>query len=92
MELQKELDQWRHKHFKGKRDNVNSGEYLERESQLDISRHFYNLALEDVRKECNRMIRNYNKDSENTIGIYPYTLKEVISFIDQLSKKIWNRK
>lgn len=43
-DLEKELNQWRHKHFKGKRDGGYYGEYLERESQLDIARHFYELG------------------------------------------------
>ena len=45
VDLEKELEQWRHEHFKGKRDEYYSGEYLERESQLDIARHFYELGL-----------------------------------------------
>ena len=45
VDLEKDLDQWRHKHFKGKRDDDYSGEYLERESQLDLARHFYELGL-----------------------------------------------
>lgn len=40
VDLEKELEKWRHDHFKGKRDGDYSGEYLERESQLDIARHF----------------------------------------------------
>lgn len=44
VDLEKELDQWRHKHFAGKRDGHYSGEYLERSSQLDIVRHFYELG------------------------------------------------
>ena len=43
--LEEELNQWRHKHFRGKRDGDYNGEYLERESQLDIARHFYELGL-----------------------------------------------
>ena len=45
VDLEKELGRWRHKHFKGKRDGDYSGEYLERESQLDLARHFYELGL-----------------------------------------------
>lgn len=48
--LEEELNQWRHKHFRGKRDGDYNGEYLERESQLDIARHFYELGL-NARKE-----------------------------------------
>ena len=50
VDLEKELYEWRHKHFKGKRDGDHSGEYLERESQLDLARHFYELEL-NARKE-----------------------------------------
>jgi hypothetical protein len=50
VDLEKELSQWRHKHFRGKRDDYYSGEYLERESQLDIAHHFYELGL-NTRKE-----------------------------------------
>ena len=45
VDLEKELGRWRHKHFKGKMDGDYSGEYLERESQLDLARHFYELGL-----------------------------------------------
>ena len=50
VDLEKELGQWRHKHFAGERDGHYSGEYLERSSQLDIARHFFNLGL-NARKE-----------------------------------------
>ena len=50
VDLEKELDKWRHNHFKGKRDGHFSGEYLERDSQLDLARHFYELGL-NARKE-----------------------------------------
>lgn len=50
VDLEKELNQWRHKHFNGKRDGDYSGEYLERESQLDLACHFYELGI-NARKE-----------------------------------------
>lgn len=50
VDLEKELDQWRHEHFAGKRDGHYSGEYLERSSQLDLARHFFNRGL-NARKE-----------------------------------------
>lgn len=43
VDLEKELDAWRHNHFKGKRDGHYSGEYLERTSQLDLARYFFEL-------------------------------------------------
>jgi arginine utilization protein RocB len=42
--LDEELFAWRHEHFDGDRDGNFSGEYLTRESQLDIARHFYELG------------------------------------------------
>ena len=39
-DLKEELDRWRHHHFAGERDGLYSGEYLLRDSQLDIARHF----------------------------------------------------
>lgn len=59
VDLEKDLGQWRHKHFKGIRDDDYSGEYLERESQLDLARHFYELGL-NARKE-----NNYRNDYRN---------------------------
>jgi hypothetical protein len=50
VDLEKELEQWRHEHFRGKRDGDYSGEYLERESQLDLARHFWNKGF-NARKE-----------------------------------------
>ena len=71
--LEKELESWRHEHFQGKRDGDYSGEYLERESQLSIARHFYSLALENVRKECEKY-RTSNMANH------------ILDFIEQLSK------
>ena len=39
-DLEEEVNNWRHNHFHGRRDKDASGEYLERESQLDLARHF----------------------------------------------------
>lgn len=33
-------------HFHGKRDNDYSGEYLERSSQLNIAKHFFELGMQ----------------------------------------------
>lgn len=41
--LEQELEKWRHEHFGGERDGHYSGEYLERSSQIDLARHFYEL-------------------------------------------------
>lgn len=50
VDLEKALDQWRHEHFKGKRDDDYNGEYLERKSQLDLACHFWNIGY-NARKE-----------------------------------------
>lgn len=50
VDLEKEFDRWRHKNFKGKRDGNYSGEYLERESQLDLARHFVEFGLNARKK------------------------------------------
>lgn len=39
-DLEKELNKWRHRHFVGERDGHYSGEYLTRESQLELAYHF----------------------------------------------------
>lgn len=44
IDLEKELDNWRHTHFHGKRDERATGEYLTRESQLDVAKHFFELG------------------------------------------------
>ena len=45
VDLEKELNTWRHNHFHGRRDIFANGEYLERVSQLDIAKHFFELGL-----------------------------------------------
>ena len=45
VDLEKELDTWRHEHFHGKRDGYFNGEYLERSSQLALASYFFNLGL-----------------------------------------------
>ena len=45
VDLEKELESWRHNHFHGRRDKEASGEYLERSSQLDMAKHFFELGL-----------------------------------------------
>lgn len=49
--LEKELDMWRHNHFCGRRDKNASGEYLERVSQLNLAKHFYELGLKTQKRE-----------------------------------------
>ena len=48
--LEKELEQWRHEHFRGKLDGNYMGDYLERSSQLELARHFWNKGY-NARKE-----------------------------------------
>lgn len=45
VDLEKELVSWRNNHFHGRRDKEASGEYLERVSQLDLAKHFFELGL-----------------------------------------------
>ena len=40
IEIEQELENWRHLYFHGRRDKNASGEYLKRVSQLDLARHF----------------------------------------------------
>ena len=46
VDLEEEMNKWRQKHFEGIGYILDgSGEWLERTSQLDIARHFYELGL-----------------------------------------------
>ena len=45
VDLEKELNDWRHNHFHGRRDKEASGEYLERVTQLGLAKHFFELGL-----------------------------------------------
>jgi len=49
--LEKELETWRHNHFHGRRDKEASGEYLERVSQLNLAKHFFELGLKAQKGE-----------------------------------------
>ncbi len=49
--LEEELNNWRHQHFHGRRDKDASGEYLERESQLNLAHHFANWQKEQMTKD-----------------------------------------
>ena len=40
-----ELNTWRHNHFHGRRDIEASGEYLKRNTQLELAKHFFELGL-----------------------------------------------
>lgn len=51
VDLEKELDTWRHNHFHGRRDKDASGEYLERSSQLELAKHFFELGLKAQKGE-----------------------------------------
>lgn len=45
VDLEKELNDWRHNHFHGRRDKDANGEWLERISQLELAKHFFELGL-----------------------------------------------
>lgn len=49
--LEEELDSWRHIHFRGNRDGHYSGEYLTRDSQLDLARYFAQWGAEHLGDE-----------------------------------------
>lgn len=49
--LEKEIESWRHNHFHGRRDKEASGEYLERVSQLDLAKHFFELGIKAQKRE-----------------------------------------
>lgn len=51
VDLEKELDTWRHNHFHGRRDKEASGEYLERITQLGLAEHFFELGLKAQKGE-----------------------------------------
>ena len=81
----KELNSWRHTHFDGKRDGRLSGEYLERESQLELAQHFYNLALEDVREIIKQSLKRIEMSRQ--MGYWmgaEHELHSVLCSIDNL--------
>lgn len=51
VDLEKELNTWRHNHFHGRRDKEASGEYLERVTQLGLAKHFFELGLKSQKGE-----------------------------------------
>ena len=51
VDLEKEVNNWRHEHFHGRRDKEADGEYLERVSQLDLAKHFFELGLKAQKGE-----------------------------------------
>lgn len=52
VDLEVELNTWRHNHFHGQRDDKGAnGEYLTRVSQLEIAKLFYELGLKEQKGE-----------------------------------------
>lgn len=51
VDIEEEMKSWRHNHFNGKRDKEAVGEYLERVSQLDLAKHFFELGLKTIKGE-----------------------------------------
>lgn len=49
--LERELESWRHNHFHGRRDNEANGDYLKRNSQLCLAKHFFELGLKAQKRE-----------------------------------------
>ena len=51
VDLKAELNKWRHNHFHGRRDKDASGEYLERISQLELAKHFFELGIKAQKRK-----------------------------------------
>ena len=69
VDLEKELYNWRHQHFHGKRDDKGAnGEYLTRVSQLEIAKHFYELGLNT---QCKISYVPNIDDSLKELGVDP---------------------
>lgn len=51
VDLEKEHKDWLHQHFDGRRDHNASGDYLQRSSQLDMAKHFFELGLKAQKGE-----------------------------------------
>lgn len=49
------------------------------------AQYFYDLALENVRKEVERKIDDY-VENNGGVGAYTHTLYEIITFLGQLSE------
>ena len=81
--IEQEMKAWHNKHFHSKRDwDKTSGEYLERSSQLDIARHFFELGIkfQDADIEA---------DDEYSIFPVPYGIvKDMTKLEDKLSSMI----
>ena len=86
--LKTHLILWRSEHFHGRRDGDYSGEYLERSSQLELAQHIYSLALEDVRKEVEKIekVMPYCEDYERgCIEGRNGLREELLDFINNLT-------
>ena len=46
------------------------------------------ISKEALVAELKKRIRDYWSDSENTMGIFPYALEEVIKYVDTLEVKV----
>jgi methyltransferase-like protein len=61
--------------------------------RADIAEHFYNLALEDVRKECQKRVNKLKEyiiigtpDDRRLDGTRVIQIQGIIDFIDNLTK------
>ena len=89
--LEKELVTWHKNHFKKEGTfNMRSGTYLLNNSQLDLSGHFYKLALEDIRKEIVKLSNSpdnlgafddVSNDAAYSAGFYN-TCQKILEIID----------
>ena len=84
VDLEAELNKWRHNHFHGRRDKDASGEYLERISQLELAKHFFEFGLRStITEEDCKLIWTIGDD-------IPYMAEE--EFYKELLKRFKERK
>ena len=102
-DVEKEVNNWKHQHFHGRRDKDASGEYLERTSQLDLARHFANWqkermlkdALElkevDLEKEIEEVKHNYKVDDNRHTSICSADIEWLANHFFELGLKTQKR-
>lgn len=83
--VRNELIIWRHEHFLGKRDGIFDGEYLDRDSQYDLSVRLFNRGSADmclrIAEALEREIAKQEKEDEEVAK----SLREVLRTINRIS-------
>ena len=81
--IEQEMKAWHNKHFHGKRDwDKTAGEYLERPSQLDIARHFFELGVK---------FQDADIEADDEYSVFPCAygnVKDMTKLEDKLSGMI----